>query len=275
MSERVEMARRVAVVTGASGGIGQASAHALRQAGFIVVGTSRNGDSDAAADDRGLARLDVADDRSVEALVADVIAKFGRIDVLVNNAGAGLAGAAEEASIAQVQQTIDINLTGVIRMTNAVLPHMRDAGRGRIVNISSVLGVIPAPFMSLYAATKFAVEGYSESLDHEVRTNGIRVCLVEPGYTKTGFEANTRWGDTPLPAYEQQRASVRKVLAEAMRTADAPKVVADVVLTAATVANPKVRYTAGRAAKAGSLLRRLAPASVFDAQIRKLNGLTA
>jgi len=275
MSERIEKARRVAVVTGSSGGIGQASARALREAGFTVVGTSRNGDAGSAGDEGRLARLDVADDRSVEALVAEVIARFGRIDVLVNNAGAGLAGAAEEASMAQVQQTIDINLTGVIRMTNAVLPHMRDAGRGRIVNISSVLGVIPAPFMALYAATKFAVEGYSESLDHEVRTHGIRVSLVEPGYTKTGFEANTRWGDGPLPAYERQRASVRTVLAEAMRTADAPEVVADVVLTAATVANPKVRYTAGRTARAASLLRRLAPASVFDAQIRKLNGLTA
>ncbi|MDR6200474.1 NAD(P)-dependent dehydrogenase (short-subunit alcohol dehydrogenase family) [Microbacterium sp. SORGH_AS428] len=275
MNERIDAERRVAVVTGASGGIGQASARALREAGFIVVGTSRNSDSDTAADGGGLARLDVADDRSVETLVADVIAQHGRIDVLVNNAGAGLAGAAEEASIAQVQQTIDINLTGVIRMTNAVLPHMRDAGRGRIVNVSSVLGVIPAPFMALYAATKFAVEGYSESLDHEVRTHGIRVSLVEPGYTKTGFEANTRWGDSPLPAYEQQRASVRKVLAEAMRTADAPEIVAEVVLTAATVLHPKVRYTAGRTAKAASLLRRVAPASFFDAQIRKLNGLTA
>lgn len=275
MNERIDAERRVAVVTGASGGIGQASARALREAGFIVVGTSRNGDSDTVADGGGLARLDVADDRSVETLVADVIAQHGRIDVLVNNAGAGLAGAAEEASIAQVQQTIDINLTGVIRMTNAVLPHMRDAGRGRIVNVSSVLGVIPAPFMALYAATKFAVEGYSESLDHEVRTHGIRVSLVEPGYTKTGFEANTRWGDSPLPAYERQRASMRKVLAEAMRTADAPEIVAEVVLTAATVPNPKVRYTAGRTAKAASLLRRVAPASFFDAQIRKLNGLTA
>jgi NAD(P)-dependent dehydrogenase (short-subunit alcohol dehydrogenase family) len=275
MSERIDEARRVAVVTGASGGIGRASAQSLREAGFTVVGTSRNGDADTAGDGSGLARLDVADDRSVEALVADVVARFGRIDVLVNNAGAGLAGAAEEASIGQVQETIDINVTGVIRMTNAVLPHMRDAGRGRIVNISSVLGVIPAPFMALYAATKFAVEGYSESLDHEVRTHGIRVSLVEPGYTRTGFEANTRWGDTPLPAYEKQRASVRNVLAEAMRSADAPEVVAEVVLTAATVARPKLRYTAGRAAKAGSLLRRLAPASVFDAQIRKLNGLTS
>jgi NAD(P)-dependent dehydrogenase (short-subunit alcohol dehydrogenase family) len=102
MSERIDETRRVAVVTGASGGIGRASAQTLREAGFTVVGTSRNGDADTAGDGSGLARLDVADDRSVEALVADVVARFGRIDVLVNNAGVGLAGAAEEASIGQV-----------------------------------------------------------------------------------------------------------------------------------------------------------------------------
>ncbi|WP_156759917.1 oxidoreductase [Microbacterium karelineae] len=265
--------RRVAVVTGASGGIGRATARTLREAGFTVVGTSRNGEAGETGGGSGFAELDVTDDRSVRGLVSDVIAQFGRIDVLVNNAGAGLAGAAEETSLEQVRSVFEANVMGVIRMTNAVLPHMRQGGRGRIINISSVLGLIPAPFMAVYAATKFALEGYSESIDHEVRGYGVRVSLVEPGYTRTGFESNTQWGETPLPAYEEQRETARKVIAEAMRTADAPEVVAETVLTAVTAPAPKARYAAGRTAKAATMLRRLAPASVFDAQIRKLNQL--
>src|SRR5207244_2474990 len=111
--------------------------------------------------------LDVASDESVRSLVDQVVERFGRIDVLVNNAGVGAAGAAEESSIGQAKDVFDVNVFGVIRMTSAVLPHMRAQGGGRIVNVSSVLGLIPAPFMAIYAATKHAVEGYSESVDHE------------------------------------------------------------------------------------------------------------
>ena len=136
--------------------------------------------------------LDVASDESVAAVVQQVIERFGRIDVLVNNAGIGSAGAAEESSVAQDQSVFDINVFGVIRMTKAVLPHMRAQGSGRIINISSVLGFVPAPYMAVYAASKHAVEGYSESVDHEVREHGVRVLLVEPAYTNTGFEANVR-----------------------------------------------------------------------------------
>lgn len=265
--------RGIAVVTGASSGIGKAAARALREAGYTVVGTSRNGDAVATLSSGGLAELDATDDTSVRGLVADVVARYGRIDVLVNNAGMGIAGAAEDISIEQAREAFDLNVLGVIRMTNAVLPHMREARQGRIVNISSVLGVIPAPFMAVYAATKFAIEGYSESLDHEVRTHGIRVSLVEPGYTKTGFEANTQWGQSPLAAYDAQRETTRQMLGEAMQNADSPETVADAVTTAVTAPHPKPRYAAGRTAKAASILRRVAPAAIFDAQIRKLNRL--
>ena len=125
-------------------------------------------------------------------MVQQVIERFGRIDVLVNNAGIGSAGAAEENSVAQAQSVFDINVFGVIRMTKAVLPHMRAQGGGRIINVSSVLGFVPQPFMAVYVASKHAVEGYSESLDHEVREHGVRVLLVEPAYTKTGFDGEQR-----------------------------------------------------------------------------------
>ncbi len=135
--------------------------------------------------------LDVASDESVRSLVEEVIERFGRIDVLVDNAGVGAVGAGEESSINQTKEVFDINVFGLMRMTNAVMPHMRGKGSGRVVNVSSVLGLIPAPFMAVYAATKHAVEGYAESVDHELREHGVRMLLVEPAYTSTSFEASS------------------------------------------------------------------------------------
>ena len=130
-------------------------------------------------------------------------------------------------------------------MTRAVVPHMRRQGNGRIINIGSVLGFLPMPYGALYAATKHAVEGYSESLDHELRTRGIRVSVIEPAYTKTQFDANFLEPDSKLDEYREVRAALDKTLKEVMATADAPSVVADVVLQAASAARPKLRYTAG------------------------------
>jgi NAD(P)-dependent dehydrogenase (short-subunit alcohol dehydrogenase family) len=127
--------------------------------------------------------------------------------------------------------------------------------------------------MAVYAASKHAIEGYSESLDHEVREYGIRSLLVEPAYTRTGFEANSAKPDTPLHAYAKQRQTVDRVLAEAIRGGDAPAVVAKAVVAAATDARPKLRYTAGPTAGRVSTLRRLVPARAFDRQIRKINRL--
>ncbi len=263
----------VALVTGASSGIGRATAQALAAAGFAVVGTSRDPAKAAPLDGVTFIELDVADADSVRAAVEQVVEGFGRIDVLVNNAGVGMAGAAEEVSISQTKAGFDINVFGVMRMTNAVLPYMRAQGSGRVVNVSSVLGFIPAPFMAAYAATKHAIEGYSESVDHEVREHGVRVLLVEPGYTSTAFGANTQWSDSALPAYAEQRVVVRDVLAEAMRDADDPSVVATVIVAAALDPKPKLRYPAGATAARVSILRRLVPARAFDKQIRKLNRL--
>ena len=191
--------RPVALVTGASSGIGKAAALALVQAGFEVVGTSRNTSKVTPRDGVMFLDLDVASDESATTVVQQVIERFGRLDVLVNNAGIGSAGAAEENSVVQAQGVFDVNVFGLIRMTRAVLPHMRAQGSGRIINISSVLGFLPAPYGALYAASKHAVEGYSESVDHEVREHGVRVLLVEPAYTSTGFEAKVVQPDNPLP----------------------------------------------------------------------------
>jgi short-subunit dehydrogenase len=166
-----------------------------------------------------------------------------------------------------------VNFFGVIRMTKAVLPHMRAQAGGRIINISSVLGFVPVPFGALYAASKHAIEGYSESVDHEVREYGVRVLLVQPAYTKTGFDANAMRSDMPLPVYAQQRRIFDDVIAEAMKDGDDPAIVAKVIVSAATDSRPKLRYTAGPAAGRVSTLRRIVPARTFDRQIRKLNKL--
>src|SRR6266540_7003701 len=260
---------KTALVTGASSGIGEATAERLAMAGYKVYGTSRRG---AQAGQRSfeMLPLDVTSDESVEAVVREVMRLDGRIDLLVNNAGFSVAPAgAEESSMEQAWSIFDTNFFGIVRMTRAVVPHMRHQGGGRILNIGSVLGFLPRPYNALYAATKHAIEGYSESLDHELRTRGIRILVIEPGYTKTQFDANLLEADSKLDEYREVRAALGKQLKEALAAADEPDVVADVVLEAASAARPKLRYTAGAGASRLRLLRRFAPPGVVDAGIRK------
>jgi NAD(P)-dependent dehydrogenase (short-subunit alcohol dehydrogenase family) len=259
----------VALVTGASAGIGEAAVRALVGAGFTVYGTSRRAAAGEKRDGAVFLPLDVTDDGSVAGVVREVLERSGRIDVLVNNAGVGLGGAAEESSIEQARALFETNVFGSIRMTRAVLPHMREQGSGRIINVSSVLGFLPAPFMALYAATKHAIEGYSESLDHEVREHGVRVLLVEPGYT------NAVTADEPLPLYARRREALDVLIAAAVRAGDEPSVVSQVIVAAATDTHPRLRYPAGTLARRVSKLRRYVPPALFDKQIRKTNQLAA
>ncbi len=263
----------VALVTGASSGIGLVTAQALVNAGYRVFGTSRK----PVASSQGITMLicDVTDDASVRALIEEIMRQAGRIDVVVNNAGIGLLGGAEESSIAQVQRLFDVNVFGVARVVNAVLPVMREQKRGRIVNLSSILGLIPSPFNAFYASTKFAIEGYSESLDHEVRAFGIRVVLVEPGLTRTKFEENLTRADQPLPAYAAERARSENLMRKWVEAGDPPQVVADTVVKAATAGKPKLRYSAGRQSRQVSALRRFGPQRLVDRILRRFNEFPA
>jgi NAD(P)-dependent dehydrogenase (short-subunit alcohol dehydrogenase family) len=265
----VKTKNSIALVTGASSGIGEATATKLAEAGYKVYGTSRRA-TQASPRPFEMLALDVTRDDSVAALVAQVLRLEGRIDLLVNNAGFGVAPAgAEESSIEQARSIFETNFFGIVRMTRAVVPQMRLQGGGRIINIGSVLGFLPMPYGALYAATKHAVAGYSESLDHELRTRGIRVSVIEPAYTKTQFDANFLEPDAKIDEYREVRASLTKTLSAVMATADSPSVVADVVLAAATAARPKLRYTAGALASRLRLLRRFAPAGLLDSGVRK------
>ena len=263
--------QQVALVTGASSGIGKATAIAFAAAGFQVIGTGRKTSGVKPPAGVTYLDLDVTGDESVAAAVKQVIDRFGRIDVLVNNAGVGTTGAAEEFSIAQTQDVFDINVFGVMRMSTAVLPHMRAQRSGRIINVSSLSGFVPSPFMSLYVATKHAIEGYSQSLDHEVREYGVRVLLVEPGPINTPFGDHSVQADTPMPLYAAGRANYEEVLAKNTSSGDKPAVVAQVLVAAASDRKPKLRRTAGSTAARISAVHRIAPARTFDGIIRKFN----
>lgn len=266
--------RPVAIVTGATAGIGAVTSGALQAAGYQVFGTYRKPPATKLPGVDYVA-CDVTSDQAVDAAVREVLAKTGRIDLLVNNAGVGLMGAAEESSLEQAKSIFDVNVFGVMRMTKAVLPVMRRQRSGRIINLSSVQGFIPAPFSALYASSKHAIEGYSESLDHEVRDFGIRVVLIEPAYTRTGFDSNVLIADQKDDHYATARSHAEAVFRAVMTTADPPEVVARTVVTAATAPTPRTRYAAGRLAKKVSLLRRFVPAAAFDKSLRKQLQMTA
>lgn len=264
----------VALVTGAAAGIGKAVAQALAKAGYQVFGTSRR---PVATPISGITMLvcDVTNDDSVTHVVKDVVGRAGRIDVLVNNAGRSLIGGAEESSIGQAQDLFDVNVFGIIRMTNEVMPIMREQGSGRVINISSVAGFLPGAYTALYNATKHAVEGYSESLDHEVRTLGIRVLLVEPAFTRTALEENGIQPDRISPVYEQGRTAMNAIWRNGIAAGDPVEAVADAVLKAATdkYCCLKLRYTPGKTSGKLRMMRRYVPEKAFEKSYRKEMGL--
>lgn len=265
--------QKTALITGASTGIGKAAASALMKAGYRVIGTSRSAKPEEVRDGIRMIACDVTSDQSVAATVAVAGAELGRIDLLVNNAGFGVTGAAEESSIEQVQALFETNFHGVVRMTNAVLPIMRRQRSGRILNVGSGLGFIPAPFSAYYSGTKHALEGYSESLDHEVREFGVRVAVIEPAATKTSFESSTVQADRPLGTYDASRAKYLVAFERAMAVADTAEKVAETIVVAAQIKNPRLRYPSGKAARQVAFARRFLPRSLFDKILRKQFGL--
>lgn len=260
---------KTAFITGASSGIGKAAAAALAKAGYRVIGTSRNAAPGEVRDGIRMVACDVTSDASVAEAVAVAHAELGHIDLLINNAGYALSGAAEESSIDQVRSLFDTNFLGTVRVTNTVLPIMRQQGSGRILNTGSVFGLIPGPYGAYYAASKHALEGYSESLDHEVRQFGIRVAVIEPWATKTAIEANSPQGDRPVEAYARTKAGYQAAFDAAMAAGDTPESVADTIVGAAQAKTPRLRYPSGKAARETAFARRFLPRGFFDKTLRK------
>src|SRR5438094_5005402 len=213
------MNHAVAVITGVSSGIGNATARALVARGYRVFGTAR---SEASIVPEKVERvlLDVRNGESIQRGVDEVLAKAGHIDLLVNNAGGSLDGAFEETPLGQARDLFELNFFGAVRMTQAVLPAMRARKSGRIVFVSSVLGLMPAPFMGFYAASKHALEGLAESLDHEIRGLGIRAVLVEPAWTRTQFADHSATAATPIEDYAAERESTRQGRRDGLNAGD-------------------------------------------------------
>ena len=259
---------KTTLVTGVSSGIGREIAQLLAARGARVFGTVR--DPKSANPIRGveIIRMDVTDDASVNAAVQSIEQKAGPVQLLVNNAGYALTGALEETSIEEAKHQFETNFFGVLRVTNAVLPEMRQAGYGRIVNISSVVGFMPAPYMGIYAASKHAVEGYTWTLDHEVREFGVRAVLIEPAYTKSKISQNEKTAQTALKEYAGQRQRMREAVQKGIEHGDEPRIVAEAVCRAVTVKTPRLRYPVSKGVFL-SRLRRFVPARMLDRGIRK------
>ena len=225
---------KVALITGASGGIGLAAGLALIRAGYRVFGTSRQAAPDEVRQGIHMLRCDVTDDESSRATDQGRRRACRSDRRARDNAGRSLIGAAEESSLDQAQSLFDINVFGILRTTTEVLPIMRKQGQGRIINISSVAGFLPGPYTALYNATKHAVEGYSESLDHELRTFGIRVSLVEPVFTRTALEENGDKPDRILSVYDKGRTAMNATWRNGIAAGDPVEAVAYKVVQAAT-----------------------------------------
>jgi len=234
----------VVLVTGASSGFGRAIAGALATRGYVVFGTSRRPAADAAAQGTTLLEMDVDSDASVKACVGEVLRRAGRVDALVNNAGLGYAGALEDTSIEEARSQFETNFFGLHRVCLAVLPHMRRQGSGRIVNMSSLGGLVTVPFQGMYCASKYAVEAYTQALRMEVRPFGIHVSMIEPGDFATGFSASRRMtaasnGDSPYSM--RCRAAVVR-MAEDEGAGGNIEPVARAVVTALESRHPRLRY---------------------------------
>jgi len=258
---------KVAVVTGGSSGIGRAAAEYLAAHGCRVYEFSRRGG------DNGAVRhvyADVTDEASVAAAVEQVAAREGRIDILINNAGFGISGAVEFTPAREAMGQLDVNFWGMVRVTRCVLPHMRAAGGGRIVNTSSVAALTPIPFQAYYSVSKAAVNSFTMALANEVRPFGITVCAVMPGDTRTGFtDARVRRFDGD-DVYDGRIArSVGKMETDERR-GGSPEIVGAALGRAALARDGKVLRTVGFAYKAAAAAMRLLPSALANRILGKL-----
>lgn len=263
---------KVVVVTGVSSGIGRAAATRFAEQGCRVFGTVRDIAKSGDIPGVSLVEMDIRDEAAIERGVQSIIDQAKRIDVLVNSAGVTLLGAAEATSIAEAQALFDTNLLGLLRVIKVVLPHMRERRSGRIVNVSSVLGFLPAPYMALYSASKHAVEGFSESLDHEVRQFGIRVALIEPSFTRTNLDLNAPQTVATIPDYARDLAIATRAIQNNVQKAPLPEGVASTIVDAALGAW-KMRHTPKGEASLLARLRRFMPAAPVEKGLRKTFGL--
>ncbi len=273
----VSIDRRVVLITGASSGIGKASAQYLHQKGYRVYGTSRYAMKLSTADfvsseQFELIGMDMTSESSISQAIETIIAREGRLDVVVNNAGYGLAGAIEDTQISEAQSLMETNFFGVMRVCRAVLPLMREQGAGYLINISSIAGLTAIPFQALYSASKFAIEGFSEALRMEVQPYGIKVVLIEPGDFQTEFTARRlkTVAAQSETAYTQRLAKALAVMESDEQQGLKPELVGYLLEKIITTSSPQLRYEiAPQTEKLAVELKKRIPGELYEWMIMK------
>jgi len=262
---------RVALVTGASAGLGRACADRLAVHGWTVIGASRRGIGGAGWD--GMV-MDVAIDDAVQAALADILARHGRIDALVAAAGWGVAGAAEDTSIDDAKAQFETNFWGCARVVQAVLPQMRARGSGRIVLMSSIGGVVGIPFQAYYSASKFALEGFAESIAYEVAPFGVTVTLVQPGNFATDFTASRKKVSAEHGAYAAAMTKAIETMERDERNGAPPGDVATVVQRVLEARRPPRRVSVGKPSERVAVIaKRVVPFRLFEAAAKSALGV--
>ena len=254
------------LITGASSGFGQVIARYLTQKGFSVWGTSRKAGTEMSGSDFKMIPMDVQNADSIRAAVKHIIDTDGRIDVLINNAGISLVSPLEETPLATMQAVMDVNLYGVLRVCQAVIPTMRQQKNGLIINISSIGGLMGLPFRGAYSASKFALEGATESLSMEMKPFGISVCMVEPGDFKTRIAQNRLRVDlADNSPYGHISTMVEEVANMQMEKAASPELLGPAIYSIVRKEKPKLRYRVGSfMEKLSVLLKKVLPGRLFE-----------
>lgn len=266
---------KVALITGASSGIGKAAAFELKNKGFTVYAAARRLEPMEELKKSGIntLSLDVTDEKSVESVIEHIISTSGRIDVLINNAGYAVYGAVEDIPIDIAKKQFDVNLFGLSFLVQQVLPYMRAAEQGTIINISSIGGKIYSPYGAYYHASKFAVEGYSDCLRYELKPFNIKVVLIEPGIIKTEWQLiaaeslNQYSGNGAYASGVAEYSNYMKKM-YANNRASSPMVIARLIARIARKSNPKPRYAAGRLSSTALISRKILPDRLFDYILR-------
>lgn len=254
---------KIVLITGASSGIGKCTADYLATKGYTVYGTSRRPESCPGTKNGSMIKMDVCDTASVKGAIAHIVGKEGHIDVLVNNAGVGIGGAIEDTSTDMVKALFDTNFFGICRVLQEVLPVMKQQGKGLVINMSSIGGIIGLPFQGIYSASKFAVEGFSEALYKELSSTGIKVVLIEPGDFKTEFTANRQNIKTENNADDFQRSL--NVIEQDEQNGQPPLKIACLIEKIINTPKPRLRYAVGAAdQKLSIFLKKILPNRWFD-----------
>lgn len=261
--------KKTVLITGASSGFGLMLATTLHQQGFNVIGTSRNPEKYVSSVPFKLLRLDIDEDRSIQSFTVELFENIQTLDVLVNNAGYMVTGLAEETPLEVARQQFETNFWGTVKVTNAVLPHLRKRKSGQIITISSMVGLIGPPNLSFYSASKHAVEGYFKSLRFELNQFNINVSVVEPGWFKTNLGLNAHpVRDGKIADYDLYRTKVNRVTQKGIDEAEPPQAVVNTLIELINAKEPRFSNPVAKMAGMILFLQRYLP-TIFENAIFK------